>query len=406
MFRAMKVWSSAAFRVYFLAAGLFAVATLLVWELYLGVHALGGLVSDMPFAMAPHHWHAHELIFGYGGSAMAGFLLTAVANWTGAPAPGRGFVLVSAAIWALGRVAIWVSAGLPWQVVALADLAWLPLIWAGVARMLWRDPKARNTAFLGFIALYWLGNLATHLGWAGVIGDDGTAGLHAGLMSLAGMVLVIGGRVTPAFTRNAMLREGASGAQPRDIAWLAPVMLVAAALVPLAALVLPGRALSAGLAVAVGLAGLVRQARWGLRFAARRPILGIMHLSVALVGLGLVLTGLARFTGLSEVAGLHLLAIGGVGGMTLAMMSRATLGHAGRALVAGPGLALAYGALPLAAALRWAASTFHGAVYYPATLTAGALWIFAFCAFVAVLWPVFFAARPGAPDAPPPGAQP
>ncbi len=379
-----------AFRVFFLGAGAFAVLAMLWWELYLGVHYTGGFITAIPFTMPPHEWHGHELVFGYGAAALAGFLLTAVPNWTGAGAVRGPLIGTAAGVWLAGRVALWMSGTLPAWLVAVVDLAFLPLLWALVAHMLVRRPKPQNMAFLAFLALFWLANLATHLGWADMWAGGAANGPRAGLLALAGMILVIGGRVTPAFTRNAMLREGAAETDlPRDFPALAPVMLAAAVLLPLTALVLPDTMVAGLVALLAGLAQLVRQARWGARFAIARPILAALHVSVALVGLGLVMLGLSRFTALSEVGALHLLAIGGVGGMTLAMMSRASLGHGGRALVAPVLVAIAYVLLPVAALLRWIGSEISGAVYFPAVLAAGALWIVAFAFYTAALMPVF-----------------
>ncbi|MCB1328089.1 MAG: NnrS family protein, partial [Maritimibacter sp.] len=162
---------------------------------------------------------------------------------------------------------------------------------------------------------------------------------------------------------------------------------------PLSALMLPDTRAAGLVALAAGLAQLLRQSRWGFGYAITRPILAALHVSAALVGGGLVLTGLVPFTGLSEVAALHLLAIGGVAGMTLAVMSRATLGHTGRPLVAPLPVAFAYALLPVAALLRWLGSELSGAVYFPAILAAGLLWILAFGLYAGALLPAFLEPR-------------
>ncbi|MCB1355026.1 MAG: NnrS family protein, partial [Maritimibacter sp.] len=206
--------------------------------------------------------------------------------------------------------------------------------------------------------------------------------------------LVIGGRVGPAFTRNAMHRDGVPETDlPRDWPGFTPVMIALAALLPVSALVLPETKAAGLVALAAGLGQLIRQSRWGFGYAIRRPILAALHVSAGLVGIGLVLSGLVPFTGLSEVAALHLLAIGGVAGMTLAVMSRATLGHTGRPLVAPRPVAVAYALLPLAALLRWLGSELAGAVYFPAILAAGFLWILAFGLYTGALLPAFLGPR-------------
>ena len=115
---------SEGFRVFFLSAGLFAMLAVLWWILHLG--AIAGMG---PFAMNPAEWHAHELVFGYGGAALGGFLLTAVPNWTGAKGAPHLFIGAVAVIWLAGRVALWASGILPGWVVATVDLAFLPILW-------------------------------------------------------------------------------------------------------------------------------------------------------------------------------------------------------------------------------------------------------------------------------------
>ncbi|SMH47339.1 NnrS family protein [Maritimibacter sp. HL-12] len=398
---------SEGYRVFFLAAGLFAVLAMLWWVLYLGIHALGGLIFDLSFAMAPHEWHAHELVFGFGSAALAGFLLTAVPNWTGAQGARHAYIGFAAGLWLAGRLAMWFSGVLPPVVVALADLSFVVLLAGKIALLLVKRPKPQNMVFLLFLALFWFANLVTHLGWAGLWDYGGETGPRAGLLALAGMILVLGGRVTPAFTRNAMHRDNMpETALPRDIAGFAPVMIGAAALLPITALIWPASWLAAGVALVAGLGQIIRQWRWGFRYALLRPILAALHVSAGLVGVGLILWGLAAFTGRSEIAAVHVLAIGGVGGMTLAVMSRATLGHSGRPLVASVPLVMAYALVPIAALLRFIASEVQGAAYFPATIGAGAVWIFAFTLFVAALWPAFWGPRADRAPMTPPSAGP
>lgn len=384
-----RIWSEG-FRFFFLAAGLFAVVAVGWWEVYLAGLSSGGFELGAPFVMSAGEWHARELVFGYGGAALAGFLLTAVPNWTGQPGASRTFVGVVATVWLVGRLAVFSSGVMPLWMAAVADLAFVPLLWTRIALLLMQRRKPQNMLFLVFLTLFWIANLATWTGHAGLWVGGAATGERAGLLALAGMILVIAGRVGPGFTRNAMNREGVSGANPpRDWAGFTPLMLAAAVLLPASYLIWPGSVLAALIAIAAGLGQLVRQSRWGWRFAAPRPILAILHLAAALTGLGLLALGVSRFTDMPELAAVHLLGIGGVGGMTLAMMSRATLGHSGRPLNASRALAVAYMLLPLAAVLRWAASIWAGVLYFPGILVAGGLWIVAFALYLWALMPAF-----------------
>lgn len=390
MIAAIRRVLSEPYRVFFLAAGLYAVFALLVWEFWLGVHFAGGMMGDMPFAPPPHLWHAHEMIFGYAGAALGGFFLTAVPGWTGRQAAAPAFVVLAVCLWLAGRLAMWLSAGLPAPLVAAVDLAFLPVLGLGVAAMLARRPKPQNLAFLAFLALVWIGNLMTHLAWLG-LADTLATGVRAGLFALCLMIAVLGGRVTPAFTRNALTRAGTpEAALPQSRRALDIAAIVCIALVTLGLLAhLPAPYLGA-LALAGGLLQLLRMGFWAPHLIWRQPILWALHLGMAMLGAGLILWGLSLWGVGSEVAALHVLGIGAVGGMTLAVMSRAVLGHTGRALVAPGAVALAYGLVALAAALRWLASALSGEVYFPAMLLTGGLWILAFTLYLAALWPAFW----------------
>ena len=392
---------SEGFRAFFLSAGLYAVFAGLIWVIWLGVHAAGGMMGEMPFAVPPFEWHAHEMIFGYAAAAVGGFFLTAVPNWTGARDARMLFVTGAVGLWLIGRLAVWYSAALPAGAVAVADLAFVPVLAAKIASQLIRRPKPQNMIFLGVLCLYWVANLMVHLDWMGLAADSAATGLRAGLLVLCALIAVLGGRITPAFTRNAMKRAGVDEARwpvsaapvERASAVLMlglPVLVMAGAPVPLAA----------GVALAAGLVQALRLARWRGRWTLSQPILLALHLGLAMLAAGLVLWGLAGFGIGSEVAALHILGIGTVGGMTLAVMSRAILGHTGRALVAPRPVALGYGAVALAAVLRWLSSTLGGAWYFPAALGAGVLWVLAFTLFLAALWPALSGPKLGkSPDA-------
>ena len=379
------------FRVFFFAAGVFAMLAMIVWAGWLGVHAYGGMV-DLPTAAAPHLWHAHEMIFGYGAAAMAGFFLTAVPNWTGARAAPQVFNAVVAGLWLMGRLMVWQSAQLPAGLVALVDLAFVPVLAAKLLQQLLKRPKPQQMILLAMLGLFWSGNLMAHLEWMGLTADTLWAGLRVGLFSLGALIMVLGGRVTPGFTRNAMVQSGRETGLPRNPVPLAIIAIAAAVAVPLGLLVqAPDWTLGIAALIAGG-AGLMRVALWRSGWTKDKPILWTLHLSYAVNASGFIAFGLANLGLGSEVAALHLLGIGGVGGMTLAVMSRATLGHSGRALVAPGPVALAYVMMPLAALARFAGSAWPE-MYYPAIFTAAALWCMAFALFTIALLPAFFGPR-------------
>lgn len=381
---------SQGFRVFFFSAAAYALIVMLIWTGWLGLLAAGEFV-DLPVAMAPHLWHGHELIFGFGSAALGGFFLTAVPNWTGAKAAPGTFNALAAGLWLLGRVAMWHSGILPALSVALLDLAFLPLLGAKIATQLIQRPKPQNLMFLGLLTIVWLANLATHLGFMG-LADTAESGLRAGLFGLVAMIAVLGGRVTPAFTRNAMQRDGLFKGQPVSHKTLDLPGIGLAIALPLAVLAQLPDSVIGILALLAGAFQLARLSGWSTLYTLCQPILLTLHLSFGLIGLGLILLGLAHFGFGSEIAALHFLAIGGVAGMVLAVKSRASLGHSGRPLVAPAAVVAAYVLLPVAAILRWVGASFPD-LATPANIAAGLLWILAFTLSTAALWPAFWAPR-------------
>ncbi|GMG84392.1 NnrS family protein [Paralimibaculum aggregatum] len=390
----LRIVFGEAFRVFFLAAALFAVAAMVYWEVWLGVHAAGGMVTRTAFAPPPHHWHAHEMIYGYGAAVLGGFFLTAVPNWTGGRTAPLPFLAAVAGLWLLGRAAVWASGGLaPW-LVAIADLAFAPALGLRLALMLARRPKPQNLMVLALLAIFWSGNLAVHLDWTGVWPGAAEAGLRAGLLTLTALIAVIGGRIIPAFTTNAMRKAGRETGLPRTGRRLDAPAVAAAILLPLLLLAGAPEPALAGAAGATGLLALLRLAGWRGWWTRHAPILWTMHLAYLLLGLGYLALAAAQLGLASEVGALHLLAIGGIGGMTLTVMTRAGLGHSGRPLAAPPAVVAGFLCLLGATGLRALASFGSLAAYYPATLGAGALWITAFALFLTALWEPLTTARP------------
>ncbi len=380
------------FRVFFLLAGLYGMVVMLAWEGWLGTGALGAVSPGV----TPSYWHAHEMIFGYATAAIGGFFLTAVPNWTGAKAARHLFIGTAAAIWLAGRIVMWFAGDASAMLVAVVDLAFIPVLGAKIATQLIRRPKPQNMMFLGLLALIWIGNLMVHLEWLGVTDDSLQRGLRVGLLGLISMIAVLGGRVTPAFTRNAMKRAGVPESRfpfsrrPVEITAVAGTILTAV-LVLFSA---PGPAIGI-VAILAGVAQFLRLTGWRTGWTLDQPILWSLHLGVAMLGAGEILFGLSALGVGDEVAALHVLGIGAVGGMTLAVMSRAALGHSGRALIAPRPMAVGYGLMALASATRWAAPTLFQQSYIPALMISGALWIAAFVLFLWAIGPALIGPRQG-----------
>ena len=393
MITALRTLFGEGFRIFFLSAGLFAVISIGLWVGWLAIHAAGGMVTAMPFAAPPHLWHAHEMIFGYAGAALAGFFLTAVPSWTGTKAARHLFIIMASGLWLAGRLAVWWSGGIDPVIVAVIDLAFLPLLASKIATQLFRRPKPQNLLFLLLLILVWSGNLLVHLEWSGVIADGVWPGLRLGLLGTTAIIAVLGGRITPAFTRNAMTRSGIETGLPRSYRVLDAAGIATAILLPLAIAFGAPDSVAAALAIAAGIAQAARLVSWRSLWTLSQPILWSMHLGFAMLAAGYLTLGFAYLDLFSEVAALHLLGIGSVGGMTLAVMSRAILGHAGKPLIAPRPIALAYGLIAAAALFRAVGSSAGMDWYNTAMLISGGLWIAAFTLFVAVYLPVVFEPR-------------
>jgi uncharacterized protein involved in response to NO len=380
-------------RIFFLAAGAYAVLAIAVWTGWLAGFAFRGEADPLPFAPPPNLWHAHEMVFGYACAVLGGFFLTAVPSWTGEKSVRGAFLGLLAALWLAGRLAVWLSGGLDPILVAAADLAFLPVLAGKIALQLIRRPKPQNLMLVGLIALLWSGNLTMHLDWTGAWPGAAGTGLRVGLLTVCAMISVIGGRVIPAFTRNAMLRVGREHGLPRSRGPAEMAGIATAILLPVTvALGLPAPA-TAVAALAAGAAQAVRLASWRGGWTRGQPILWSLHLAFAMLASGYLALAAALAGWLSEIGALHLLGIGAIGGMTMAMMTRAALGHTNRPLVAARPVALAYGLIAGAAALR-----FLGAEASPgwngwSVLLSGGMWVLAFSIFVAVYSPILTSPR-------------
>lgn len=374
------------FRPTFIAAGLGAALLVPTWAL---VWSFG---IPLESAWPPTMWHAHEMLFGFVGAAIAGFLLTAVPSWTG----HRGFagwpLVMLLALWISGRILIVTSVYWPPALVLAVDAAFLVALALLVAPPLLRAGR-RNTPLLGVLALLVACNVWFHL--ALLHRDPGRA-YHALLVAIdiaLLLVTIIGGRIIPAFTANA-LRAAGSAARVR--AWPHIGMLAIAAMTIVAAVDVFWMD-SAVSGVVAGIAALIQLARmlqWRSLATLRQPILWVLHLGYAWLPLGLALKCLALLGGFAVAAfWLHALTIGVLASMVLGVMSRAALGHTGRPLRVAPEISLAYLLLFAAALIRVFGLQLLGMPYPIVILASASCWTFAFGIFCWVYVPMLCRAR-------------
>ncbi|MDE2334517.1 MAG: NnrS family protein [Rhodospirillales bacterium] len=372
---------SAGFRPFFLLAGLWAAFAVPFWLLLLAAGRV------LPVAMAPLLWHAHEMIFGFALATVAGFLFTAVPNWTGRM-PLQGASLgVLVLLWIVGRVAMLVGGGLPVAVPAVLDLAFPAALTAAIGREIVTGRNWRNLPVLAALGVLLVADLLMQVGAAARFGLA-MAGARLGIATLTALVTLIGGRIIPSFTRNWLLRREPQGALP------APFGLVdrAALAMSLAGLALwvvrPGSAVVAVLLLAAGVAHALRLARWRGLATLGEPLLAVLHLGYAWLAFGLALLGVDRFVTLMPASvALHALTVGAIGTMTLAVMARASLGHTGQALTSSTRLTVVFVLVSVAAMLRLLAAIVPGS-YVLMLDFSGAAWAGAFALFVVQFAPL------------------
>lgn len=395
-----RFFFAAGFRPFFLLAALHAAASGTVWAVWLGLNSLGHDLA-LPIASPPTLWHAHEMLFGFLSAALTGFLLTAVPNWTGtAPVKGR-WLLALVLLWLAGRIAFWLSGWLPPVAVIVADTAFWPLLIWLIGRALLKAPTKRNQPFLILLILLWTGNLADHLGIIGVLADGGSLARQTTLNIIVLMMVIIGGRITPTFSRNWLVSHQAV-LPPETLPWLeraSILSVVAVSLIDLLATALPEQA---GLLIRASIAALAavllgyRLWRWQPWRIAAEPLLWVLHLGAGWLALGFALRAYAMVSAadilslpvLDLTAALHAHFIGAAGTLILGVMGRASRGHSGLSLTAGRLMSFSYLLAGCAAVVRIVGPLLWTSSPLVALSVAGTLFSIAYAVFLYDFIPV------------------
>jgi len=367
------------FRPFFLFGSLYAGLAILAWlPMFYGE-------LELSTAFAPRDWHIHEMLYGYLPAVITGFLLTAVPNWTGRmPLQGRP-LLVLVLAWAAGRVAVTTSAWIGWEAAAVIDNAFLLLVAAAMGREIIKGKNWRNLKVLIALGVLLAGNILFHVE-AHVLGAT-EYGIRFGIAATMMLIMLIGGRIIPSFTRNWLAREN-PGRLPAPTGRFDVVSMIAAGVALLAWIAAPGWSVTGATLIAAGVLQAVRLGRWAGERTWRDRLVLILHVAYTFVPLGFILVGLAALGLLPVSAGIHAWTGGAMGIMTLAVMSRASLGHTGRALVATASMQGLY-LLLVGAALARVCAAIHPAWSGMLLPVAGGAWAAAFVGFALVYWKVF-----------------
>lgn len=374
------------FRPFFLAAGFCAVLLVPWWAASFALHVPLG--SDWP----PSLWHGHEMLFGFIVAAIAGFLLTAVPSWTGQ----RGFagwpLALLACLWLVGRLVVATSKLWPFPLVAALDLAFIPALAAFLVPPLLRALN-RNSPLLLVLAALWAANGTFYYALAHA---DESLARHTLVVTVDIVLLlvtVIGGRIVPAFTSSALKHTGIT-LPAYALPGITPLAIASMVAVTLGDVFVSNTAAAGALALLAAAIQAIRMGAWRTLKTLRLPIVWVLHLSYAWIPVGLALKALALLTGSAFGAfWLHALTIGAVTTMVLAVMTRASLGHTGRALRVSPAIAVAYVLVATATVVRVFGVFWLGLSYAADIVLAATLWSLAFGLFLGIYAPILLGPR-------------
>jgi uncharacterized protein involved in response to NO len=366
------------FRPLFLLAGIYAVLSVGLW-----LPEFEGEIS-VPTAFSPVAWHAHEMLYGYLVAAVSGFLLTAIPNWTGRlPFHGRPLALL-VGLWLAGRVAIAISAHIGWVLAMLVDCSFL-LAFVGVtSREVLAGRNFRNLKVVALVSVLLIGNLTFHL--EAHRSGNADYGIRIGIAGMVMLVMVIGGRIIPSFTRNWLARQP-DGRMPIAFNRFDGAAIGISAVALLGWVVSPVAQTTSILLFAAGLAQLARLARWAGDRTWRDRLVLVLHIAYLFVPAGFLLLAASDQFRVPPSAGIHAWTIGAMASLTLAVMTRATLGHTGRLLSASRGTQFIFGSIVVAALLRIGATLYIAQGNVLLHLSALA-WILAFVVFATIYGPM------------------
>ncbi len=367
------------FRPFFLLGAAWAAAGAALW----GIVLASGHPLPAPFA--PYQWHAREMLFGYAGAIIAGFLLTAPGNWTGAPMPSGPRLGALVALWLAGRLLPYAHTLIPGPVLLAVDASFFPVLGLYLFRFLRRFGQSRNLFFPLLLMGMGIANALSHLGVRNAAGE--ALGTEVMLYLVVLVVAIMGGRVIPGFTKG-RFPGGTTRNRPR-INTAAMVLLILAAAAALAALPQHGLGL---LFAAASAAHAVRLAGWYTREIWTDSLTWVLHLGYAWLVAGLALKAAACIGIGSALLARHALTIGAIGTITLGMICRVTLGHTGRPFVLPRGTATAFRLVSAAALLRVALPLILPGAYWVGAYAAAAAWTLAFGLYLVQYGP--FLVRP------------
>jgi uncharacterized protein involved in response to NO len=388
----IRNWSGPAilgygFRPFFLSAAVFAALAMVIW-----IGTFTG-VWQVPTAFGPIAWHVHEFLWGYVSAVVAGFMLTAVPNWTGRlPIVGYPLALLWGS-WLIGRIAVFTSAVLPAAGVAVLDLLFLAALLVAMGREIIAGRNWRNLRVLAIVGVLFGGNAVFHA--EHMLGAEVQQGfgVRLGIGSAILLIVLVGGRIIPSFTRNWLARS-APGRLPQPFGTVDKISILVSGVSLAAWVITPQWQGTALLLIVAGCTNLVRLARWTGWRSLAEPLVSILHIAYLFVPIGFLLIGLSILfpDDISYSGSVHSWTAGAILLMTLAVMTRASLGHSGMPLTADRRISAIYVTAGVAALSRIAAGLVPEASWLLDLAAAG--WVLSFALFALVYAPLFLRPKP------------
>ncbi|MCR9078895.1 MAG: NnrS family protein [Hyphomonadaceae bacterium] len=374
------------FRPFFLLGAIWAAIAVPLW-IAVYVHGPGAVPVNIGLV-----WHTHEMVFGYGSAIVAGFLLTAIPSWTKRPPIAGGLLAILVLLWCAGRI-FYLLMPQPSLVSAAVESSFLLALAVLVGREILVSRNTRNLKVAMAVFLFAAANAAFHVSVTRVGGLPQGA-IDAGLAVLLWLILLVGGRIVPSFTRN-WLAKHRPGALPVVFGRYDALVLVISGAALAAWLVSDVHLIVGGLLTLAGLMNAIRLYRWRGWRTVGEPLVLILHVGYAWAVIGLLGLGLHALMPdiVPRLASIHALGTGAIGVMTLAVMTRATLGHTGRALMAGGATVAVFLSVNLAALVRVAATFLGPGMQAWGNTIATLFWVLAFATFVIVYGPRLLAPR-------------
>ncbi len=369
------------FRPFFLMAGLAAVVLISAWVIML---ASGESINSY-YGLSG--WHNHEMVFGFTAAVIGGFLLTAVRNWTSVQTLKGTWLALLVLLWLLARISALMPQLIPSWLIAMLDLAFIPLLALALIVPIVKANKQPQLVFVAVLTVMFAANLMVHLQILGLTNNSAESGITLAMNCVLLIIVIMAGRVLPFFTER-----GAPGAKPQKWPWLERLAIAVMVALMIVQLLLPMPWLIASVAAAATLIHLIRLWGWHSKLVWSVPLLWVLHLGYLWLIVGFAMTAISTASGMDSVLAVHAQA-GAIAVLCLGMMARVSLGHTGRTLEAAKFMTWAFVLINLAMVARVFGPLIAADLTAQLVLLSALLWTAAFVIFLAVYIPILIRAR-------------